>query len=45
MVLQEQGKLLITDPVGKYLPEFKKTTVAVPRKEGGYDSKPLRPAW
>ena len=37
MVLQEQGKLLITDPVGKYLPEFKKTTVAVPRKEGGYD--------
>jgi CubicO group peptidase (beta-lactamase class C family) len=37
MILQEQGKLLISDPVGKYLPEFQKTTVAVPRKEGGYD--------
>ena len=37
MILQEQGKLLIGDPVGKYLPEFQKTTVAVPKKEGGYD--------
>jgi len=37
MILQEQGKLLIGDPVGKYLPEFKKTTVAVPKKDGGYD--------
>ena len=36
MILQEQGKLLISDPVGKYLPEFRKTTVAVP-KDGGYD--------
>jgi len=37
MILQEQGKLLITDPVGDYLPEFKKTTVAVPLEGGGYE--------
>lgn len=37
MMLQEQGKLLITDPVGKYLPEFQETTVAIPREGGGYD--------
>jgi CubicO group peptidase (beta-lactamase class C family) len=37
MVLQEQGKLLISDPVGKYLPEFLETTVALPREGGGYD--------
>jgi CubicO group peptidase (beta-lactamase class C family) len=37
MMLQEQGKLLIGDAVGKYLPEFQKTTVAVPKKDGGYD--------
>ncbi|MGD8726335.1 MAG: serine hydrolase domain-containing protein, partial [Gemmatimonadales bacterium] len=34
MVLQEEGRLLITDPVGKYLPEFRHTTVAVPREDG-----------
>jgi CubicO group peptidase (beta-lactamase class C family) len=38
MMLQEEGALLITDPVGKYIPEFLKTTVAVPREGGsGYD--------
>jgi len=37
MILQEDGKLLIGDPVGKYLPEFAETTVAVPRTGGGYD--------
>ena len=36
MRLQEEGRLLISDPVGKYIPEFQKTRVAVPR-EGGYD--------
>ncbi len=36
MILQEEGKLLISDPVSKYLPEFANTTVAVP-KDGGYD--------
>jgi CubicO group peptidase (beta-lactamase class C family) len=37
MILQEEGQLLITDPVGRYLPEFLETTVAVPRSDGGYD--------
>lgn len=37
MILQEEGKLLISDPVGKYIPEFKETTVAQPREGGGYD--------
>lgn len=36
MILQEEGKLLITDPVGKYIPGFHKTTVAVPKEGGGY---------
>lgn len=37
MILQEDGRLLITDPVADYLPEFAETTVAVPRPDGGYD--------
>jgi len=37
MILQEEGKLLIADPVSKYLPEFKETTVAEPREGGGYE--------
>ncbi len=37
MMLQEEGALLISDPVGKYLPEFQKTTVAVAKTGGGYD--------
>ena len=37
MVLQEEGRLLISDPVGKYLPEFRETTVAVPKDGGGYE--------
>jgi CubicO group peptidase (beta-lactamase class C family) len=40
LVLQEEGKLLITDPVGRYLPEFMETTVAVQNDEGGYDVVP-----
>jgi CubicO group peptidase (beta-lactamase class C family) len=36
LALQEEGRLLITDPVGKYIPEFQKTRVAAAR-EGGYD--------
>ncbi len=27
MMLQEEGKLLLADPVGKYLPEYRQTTV------------------
>jgi CubicO group peptidase (beta-lactamase class C family) len=37
MSLQEEGRLLISDPVGKYLPEFRETTVAVPKPGGGYE--------
>ena len=37
MILQEEGKLLITDPVGKYIPAFKETTVAEPKENGGYE--------
>ena len=37
MMLQEDGALLISDPVSRYLPSFERTTVAVPRDQGGYD--------
>jgi len=37
MLLQEEGELLIADPVGDYLPEFAETTVAVANEDGeGY---------
>ena len=35
MILQEEGKLLISDPVGRHLPEFRETTVAEPVGEEG----------
>jgi len=37
MILQEEGKLLISEPVSKYLPEFANTTVAVSDENGGYE--------
>lgn len=37
MMLMEEGKLLLNDPVGKYLPEWTRTKVAVARAGGGYD--------
>ena len=37
MTLQDEGALLISDPVGKHLPAFRETTVAVPDGNGGYD--------
>jgi len=42
MMLQEEGRLLISDPVSKYLPEFRHTTVAVRNEGGGYDVVPAR---
>jgi CubicO group peptidase (beta-lactamase class C family) len=36
MMLVEEGKLLLTDPLGKHIPEFQNTTVAVARPGGGY---------
>jgi len=40
MILQEEGKLLISEPIGKYLPEWKETTVAKMREDGDYDVVP-----
>lgn len=40
MMLQEDGALLISDPLAKYLPAFTETTVAVADGEGGYDIVP-----
>lgn len=37
MILQEEGKLLISDPAGKYIPAFSETRVAVPTENGTYD--------
>ncbi|NJD10584.1 MAG: beta-lactamase family protein [Gemmatimonadetes bacterium] len=42
MVLQDDGRLLITDPVSKYIPEFRRTNVAVAKDGGGYDVVPAR---
>ena len=42
MLLQERGELLITDPVGKYIPEYMETTVAVANGNGGYDIVPAK---
>ena len=40
MMLQDEGALLISDPVGKHLPAFRETTVAVPDGNGGYEVVP-----
>lgn len=40
MILQEQGKLLINDPLSKYLPEFSNSTVAIATEDGGYSVVP-----
>jgi len=37
MMLQEEGALLISDRVSKYLPAFEHTTVASPLEGGGYE--------
>jgi CubicO group peptidase (beta-lactamase class C family) len=39
MILHEEGRFSLTDPVSKYLPEFKKVTVAQP---GGAPRPPAR---
>lgn len=44
LMLQEQGALLLSDPVAKYIPAFAHTTVAVAREEGGYDVVPAKRA-
>ena len=42
MLLQEQGKLLISDRLDKYFPEFASAAVAVKDDEGGYAVEPVR---
>ncbi len=42
MMLQEEGALLISDRVSKYLPAFEHTTVASPLEGGGYDVVPAQ---
>jgi CubicO group peptidase (beta-lactamase class C family) len=45
MILFEEGKLLLGDPVSKYIPEFKTTTVAIPeasKKGPGYKIVPAK---
>lgn len=43
MILMEQGKLLLSDPVSKYLPEFRNTTVATRDTiRGGYETVPAK---
>lgn len=44
MKLQEEGRLLISHPVGRYLPEFLETTVAVANGDGGYGVVPAERA-
>lgn len=42
MMLMEEGKLLLEDPLSKFLPEWSKTTVAVAKAGGGYDVVPAK---
>jgi len=45
MILFEEGKVLLGDPISKYIPEFGKTTVAVPdasKKGPGYKILPAK---
>lgn len=41
MILMEEGKLLLADPVSKYVPSFAKTTVAV-KTESGVEIVPAK---
>jgi len=42
MMLQEDGKLLLSDPVGRYIPEFRHTTVAETAEDGSLRVVPAR---
>jgi CubicO group peptidase (beta-lactamase class C family) len=41
LILMEEGKLLLTDPVSKYVPAFKKTVVLAPPAAGAGADAPL----
>jgi CubicO group peptidase (beta-lactamase class C family) len=42
MILVEQGKLGLNDPISKYIPEFAEATVAVPKDGAGYYTETLK---
>jgi CubicO group peptidase (beta-lactamase class C family) len=46
LILQEEGKILIDDPIAKYIPEFANTRVAVPSEDKknpkGYTTVPAK---
>ena len=41
MILVEDGKLLLNDPVSKFIPAFEKTTVMVPPPDGAVPGTPV----
>lgn len=41
MILLEEGKLLLSDPVSKFIPSFRETTVAVPAPPGAVRGTPV----
>ncbi len=41
MILLEEGKLLLNDPVSKFIPSFKDTTVMVPPPPGAVEGTPV----
>ena len=43
MILADQGRLDLSDPISKFLPEFKFMKVAVPRKHGAGGTSPGNP--
>ena len=42
MILQEQGRLLVDQDLGDFIPEFDSTTVAVETGDGGYEVVPAK---
>ena len=42
LMLVEEGKIGLTDPVSRFIPAYAKTTVAVTKGEGGVDTVPAK---
>jgi len=42
MMLQEEGRLVLTDPVSKFLPQLAQLQVAVEKKDGGFELVPAQ---
>ena len=41
MMLYEQGRFLMSDPLYEYFPEYRNAKKAIPRSDGGYDIVPV----